>query len=172
MNQEKIGKFIAKKRKEKNLTQFELAEKIGVTDKSISNWETGKNMPDLSLFKPLCDILNISINELMSGEEITKEHYQEKFEENVLNTINYVSKQNDKKENIINIGLLLIGVLFTIISLIFFDRGEVQDISTVIGMMVAIFGLNRLSSKFSYVKRLIILLIAASCIISLITLLS
>ena len=75
MNQEKIGKFIAELRKEKKITQSELAEKLGVTDRSVSNWENGKNMPDLSLFKPLCDILSISINELMSGEKIDNKEY-------------------------------------------------------------------------------------------------
>ena len=86
MNQEKIGKFIAKCRKEKNLTQSELAEKLGVTDKSIGNWENGRNMPDLSLFKPLCNELGISINDLLSGEKISKDKYQEKLEENIVNT--------------------------------------------------------------------------------------
>ena len=78
MNQEKIGKFILKCRKDKKLTQTELAEKLGVTDKSISNWENGRNMPDLSLFKPLCQILDISINDLISGEKISKDKFQEK----------------------------------------------------------------------------------------------
>ena len=78
MNQEKIGKFIHNCRKEKKLTQASLAEKLGVSEKSISNWENGRNMPDLSLFKPLCEELGISINELLSGEKITKEQYQEK----------------------------------------------------------------------------------------------
>ena len=64
MNQKKIGKFINQKRKEKNLTQKQLAEYLGVTEKSISNWENGRNMPDLSLFKPLCKELNISLNDL------------------------------------------------------------------------------------------------------------
>ena len=73
MNQEKIGKFIAKSRKVKNMTQSDLAEKLGVTDKSISNWENGRNMPDLSLFKPLCDELGITINDLLSGEKISKD---------------------------------------------------------------------------------------------------
>ena len=54
MNQGKIGKYISEKRKEKKLTQEELAEKLGVSDRAVSNWENGKNMPDLSLFKPLC----------------------------------------------------------------------------------------------------------------------
>ena len=73
MNQEKIGKFIAKLRKEKKLTQEQLAEKLGVTSKSISRWENGNTMPDVSLFEPLCKELNITINELLSGEKIKKE---------------------------------------------------------------------------------------------------
>ena len=70
MDQEKVGKFIAEQRKKQKLTQEELASKLGVSNRSISNWENGKNMPDLSLFKPLCEILDISINELLSGEKI------------------------------------------------------------------------------------------------------
>lgn len=61
MNQEKIGNFISECRKKKKLTQSELAERLGVTDKSVSNWENGRNMPDLSLFKPLCEELDISL---------------------------------------------------------------------------------------------------------------
>ena len=76
MNQDRIGKFIAECRKKKNMTQRELAERLGVTDKSVGNWENGRNMPDLSLFKPLCDELNITINDLMSGEVIEKDKYQ------------------------------------------------------------------------------------------------
>lgn len=97
MNQEKIGKFIARKRKEKGLTQFELAEKMGVTDKSISNWENGKNMPDLSLFNPLCFELGITINELISGEEIEKELYQKKLEENIINVMIDTKRKNHKR---------------------------------------------------------------------------
>lgn len=66
MNQEKIGNFILELRKEKNMTQQELADKIGVTDKAISKWENGRGMPDLSLMKPLCKELGITINELIS----------------------------------------------------------------------------------------------------------
>ena len=87
MDQEKIGKFIAKCRKAKKITQSELAEQLGVTNRSVSNWENGKNMPDLSLFKPLCEILEITINELLSGEKLKKEEYQEKFEENFISLI-------------------------------------------------------------------------------------
>ena len=99
MNQEKIGKFILKLRKEKNMTQKELANKIGVTDRAISKWENGRGLPDLSLMKPLCDELEISINELISGERIDKIEYQDKFDENVLDTIDYSQKQIKKTRN-------------------------------------------------------------------------
>ena len=72
MNQEKIGKFIAKLRKEKNMTQLQLSLKLGVTDRAISKWENGRGMPDLSLMKPLCNELGITINDLLSGEVIDK----------------------------------------------------------------------------------------------------
>lgn len=97
MNQEKIGKFIAELRKKKKMTQEELGNKIGVTDKTISRWETGKYMPDISLFKPLSEILGISINDLMSGEIVDKKDYQEKFEENVINVVDKVDIKNKFK---------------------------------------------------------------------------
>ena len=96
MNQDKIGKFIAECRKKKNMTQQELAYKLGVSDRTVGNWENGRNMPDLSLFKPLCVELDISINELLSGEKLSKENYQEKLEENILETINYSNKKIGK----------------------------------------------------------------------------
>ena len=70
MNQKKIGAFIAECRKRKKLTQLELAEKLGETDRSVSNWENGVCLPDASLYRLLCDILQISINELFAGEYI------------------------------------------------------------------------------------------------------
>ena len=69
MNQIKIGNFIKQCRKEKNLTQEELAQKLGTTSKSISRWENGNTMPDYSILKQLCDELNININELLTGEK-------------------------------------------------------------------------------------------------------
>ena len=75
MNQEKIGKFIQELRREKDLTQSELASKLNVTDRAISKWENGRGLPDLSLIKPLCEELDISINELLSGEKLSKKEY-------------------------------------------------------------------------------------------------
>ena len=88
MDQEKIGKFIKECRKQQNMTQQELSEKLGVSDRTIGNWENGRNMPDLSLFKPLCKELNITLNDLLSGEKVKENEYQEKLEENIINTIN------------------------------------------------------------------------------------
>lgn len=111
MNQERIGKFIATLRKEKKLTQEQLAEKLGVASKSISRWENGKYMPDLSLLKPLSEILGVTINELMSGERIDEKNYQEQFEENVVNAISDVDNSN-------KVWNLITYVIYGIIALI------------------------------------------------------
>ena len=84
MNQEKIGKFIASCRKKQKLTQEQLAEKLGITYKAVSKWETGKGLPDSSIMKDLCCILKITVNELLSGELINKEDYNKKIEEYML----------------------------------------------------------------------------------------
>ena len=97
MNQEQIGKFIQELRKEKGLTQVELAEKLGVSNRTVSKWENGNNLPDYSMFNILCEELNISINELLSGEKLTKENYQKKLEENFVSTIDYNNKKRNKK---------------------------------------------------------------------------
>ena len=90
MNQRKIGNFIAELRKEKNMTQEQLAEKLGVSNKSISRWENGTTMPDYSLLKDICNELDTNINELMSGEKIEKENY-------IMEVIELPSNTNDKK---------------------------------------------------------------------------
>lgn len=84
MNQIEIGKFIASCRKEKGLTQMQLAEQLNITNRAVSKWETGKSMPDVSIMMELCEILGITVNELLSGERIAMEDYQAKAEENML----------------------------------------------------------------------------------------
>ena len=84
MNQEKIGKFIASCRKKQKLTQEQLAEKLGITYKAVSKWETGKGLPDASIMMDLCNILEISVNDLLSGEKIAKEQYDDKVDENLI----------------------------------------------------------------------------------------
>ena len=121
MNQEKIGKFIAKLRKEKNMTQQELSNKIGVTDRAVSKWENGRGLPDISLIQPLCVELDISINELLSGERLKKEEYQEKLEENILNTISYSSKINKTHKKFKIIVAVIFVLLITISTMFFID---------------------------------------------------
>ena len=87
MNQNKIGAFISERRKAKGWTQNQLAEKLGITDKAISKWETGRSMPDLSLFIPLCGLLKITLNELFAGECITDENIKEKADEVLMEVI-------------------------------------------------------------------------------------
>lgn len=84
MNQIDTGKFIASCRKEKGLTQAQLAEKLSITDRAVSKWETGKCMPDSSIMLELCKILDISVNELLSGERIETDNYDEKVNENLI----------------------------------------------------------------------------------------
>ena len=125
MDQEHIGKFIAECRKQKKMTQVELAEKLGVTEKSVSNWKNGRNTPDLSLFKPICDILDISINELMSGEKLNQDNYQEKLEENI---INLSSKNNKtyKKYLIIFFTTALVGFIIGLGLYILYETMEID----------------------------------------------
>ena len=94
MNQIKIGKFIADCRKQVNLTQMQLAEKLGITDKAISKWERGISMPDTSIMLELCDILHISVNELLSGEKISMENNNQKNEELMLAMAKELEQKN------------------------------------------------------------------------------
>ena len=94
MDQLKIGKFIAECRKQKNLTQMQLAEKLGITDKAISKWERGIAMPDSSIMLEVCDILGISVNELLSGEKINMENNNQKNEQLLLEMAKELEKKN------------------------------------------------------------------------------
>ena len=157
MDQKKIGKFIAKCRKDQKMTQSDLAEKLGVTDKSIGNWENGRNMPDLSLFKPLCDELGITINELLSGEKIKKEEYQEKLEENIINTIDYSTKKINLIRNNLGIVLLILGILISFTAMTMFaSESSWGSIYSVSGAIISLIGVSKLTKNYKYSKRLLI----------------
>lgn len=113
MDQVKIGKFIAKCRKEKNLTQAQLAENLNITDRAVSKWETGKSMPDSSIMIELCEILGITVNELLSGELIDMDNYGKKADENLIE-LKRKDENNMSKNVIISIIFsitLLIGII-------------------------------------------------------------
>ena len=96
MNQMKIGKFIAEERKAKKYTQRELADKLGISDKTISKWERGNGFPEVSLLLPLCNELEITVNELLSGERLYEVDYKKKAEENMVNLVK--DAQESKKK--------------------------------------------------------------------------
>ena len=117
MDQIKIGKFIAECRKKNNLTQMQLAEKLNITDRAISKWENGKAMPDSGIMLDLCNELGISVNELLSGEELEMNNYNEKAEQNLLE-IKKAKEEADKRLltmefvlGIVAFGALLIVML-------------------------------------------------------------
>ena len=117
MNQTEIGKFIAKCRKEKKLTQAQLAEKLNITDRAVSKWETGKSMPDSSIMLELCEILGITVNELLSGEKIDMERFEKKADENLI-ALKRKDENNMTKNVIISILFsvtLLIGIMVCLI---------------------------------------------------------
>ena len=107
MDQVKIGKFIAERRKSVDLTQMQLAEKLGLTDRAISKWETGKSLPDSSVMLQLCDILKITVNDLLSGEVVSMENYQEKNDEMLIAML----KEKEEKDKMLLRAELIIGIV-------------------------------------------------------------
>ena len=110
MDQVKIGKFIAECRKNKKLTQVDLAEKLNITDRAVSKWETGRSLPDASLILDLCKELGINVNELLSGEMIEMNNYNENVEKNLLDMVKQ-KEENDKR-------LLRMEILMGILSIL------------------------------------------------------
>ncbi len=96
MDQIKIGNFISKRRKNAGLTQMQLAEKLNITDRAVSKWETGKAMPDSSIMLELCEILKISVNDLLSGEVVTVDNYSKEMENKLIEMIRQ-KEQSDKR---------------------------------------------------------------------------
>ncbi|MEG1705352.1 MAG: DUF4825 domain-containing protein [Clostridia bacterium] len=157
MDQIKIGKFIANLRKEKKMTQQDLSEKLGVSFKTVSKWETGRGMPDLSLFIPLCKELDITINELLCGEKILEKEYPKKLEENIISTIDYSNKKINVKNNTIASILLVFGFFITLTATsIFPSESSWSSIYSIIGIIVALIGFSRFTKKIEYIKRVLL----------------
>lgn len=109
MDQVKTGKFIKANRKEKNLTQREVAEKLSISEKTVSKWETGNGLPEVSLMLPLCELLGISVNELLSGERLDEKQYYNKAEENIMDLLK--EKAEAKKKIIMGVIIILVTLL-------------------------------------------------------------
>ena len=145
MNQVKIGKFIAQCRKEKNMTQAELAEKLNITDRAISKWETGKGMPDSSIMLELCDELDISVNELLSGEMIRMDNYNKVAEENFIK----FQKEKEDSDKRLLFTEIIIGSIVTIsfLLMIFLSIFAIENIAwktitIIVGIVIFIIGIG------------------------------
>ena len=136
MDQVKIGRFIAECRKSKNMTQAELAEKLNITDRAISKWETGKGMPDSSIMLELCSKLDISVNELLSGEVIKMENYNVRAEQNLLE----MKKQKEEADKRLLKMEIIIGILSTLIFLALVFVASFVEMKTWIRVLLIAFG--------------------------------
>ena len=126
MDQVKIGKFISEKRKQQHLTQMQLAEKLGITDRAVSKWETGKSLPDASIMLELCGLLKITVNDLLSGEVVSMNNYNEKSEKNLLEMIKQ-KEQADKRLLSLEIVIGLMSVMFLFSMIFIAALIEMQD---------------------------------------------
>ena len=126
MNQIKIGKFIAKRRKELNLTQMQLAEKLNITDRAVSKWERGIAMPDSSIMIPLCEILKITVNDLLSGEIVTMENYNKELEKNLLEMVKQ-KEESDKRLLTIELVLGIFSVLILFVPILIGSLVPMED---------------------------------------------
>ncbi len=124
MNSIRCGKFIAELRKDKKWTQTELAQAVGVTDKAVSRWETGKGYPDVSILKPLADMLGVTVNELLNGERIPLENRPHIAEDTILRTL----KAKKRILRLTNLLILVISAVCLYISLkLFYNMALFAD---------------------------------------------
>ena len=143
MDQIRIGKFIADERKRKGYTQKQLSEKLEISDKTISKWERGNGFPEVSLLLPLCNELEITVNELLSGERVSEEDYRKKAEENMVNLVR--EAQESKKKIILSAVVTVLTIiaavpLFMVSGMLEMENG-IRIMLIVIGIIVIIGGM-------------------------------
>lgn len=143
MDQIKIGGFIAEERKRKGYTQKILSEKLGISDKTISKWERGNGFPEVSLLIPLCSELDITVNELLSGERVSEEQYRKKAEENMVNLVR--EAQESKKKIVLSAmvaGLTIIAAIpLFILSGMLEMENWIRVLLIIIGLVVTVGGI-------------------------------
>jgi len=145
MDQIKIGKFIAESRKKNNLTQMQLAEKLNITDRAISKWENGKAMPDSSIMLDLCNELKISVNELLSGEMIDMNNYNEIAEKNLLEMAKKEEMQNKKLmmyENVIGFGSTISFLTLIFVTSFLIENNIARILLFILAFVLLIIGVS------------------------------
>ena len=116
MNQTAIGSYIARKRKEQNLTQEQLAQQLGVSNKTISKWENGKCMPDYSVIQALCDALHVTLPELMDGEDVAEDSLRVYDDEQILDLLRRTQELERQKGILYGIALIVLGIASSALS--------------------------------------------------------
>ena len=140
MNQKTIGKFISDLRKEKGLTQQELADTLNVTDRAVSHWENGRRLPDISLLKELSKIFNVTIDEIISGKRLTKEEQNQLLNESIIEI--YTSRKKIENLQILTELLIFAGIVITITLTSLIAQSFTDKIITIcIGSFVWTFGI-------------------------------
>ena len=144
MDTKKIGKFISENRKRKGLTQEQLGNILGVSNKTISRWENGNYMPDLSLLIPLSESLDISLNELLNGKYITEDKIMETTEKSLKNTINYSKNMLVQEKRKISIGIMIFGAFLCFAAFAILDKESSWCcIYSIVGIIVFVYGLSK-----------------------------
>ena len=144
MDQIKIGKFIADTRKERNMTQMQLADALHISDKTISKWEHGKGLPEVSLMLPLCEELGISVNDLLTGERVTEADYQKKAEENMMDLM----KENEENKKRMALSVIcgvitIIAVMSLVVIAAYIEMPTVARVAIIIlAIATAVFGIG------------------------------
>ena len=144
MNQVKIGKFIKAVRKEKNLTQREIAEKLNISEKTVSKWETGNGLPEVGLMLPLCELLQISVNELLSGERLDEKRYFEKAEQNIMTLMEEKAEAKKKliMAVIVAVTTLLAGLTICLLAKFVEMETWLRIILAIVGVVIILAGIG------------------------------
>ena len=137
MDQIKIGKFIAERRKNAGLTQMQLAERLNITDRAVSKWERGKSMPDASIMLELCEALKISVNDLLCGEKISMENYDKKLESNLIEMV----RQKEEADRKLLFFEIIMGVICIPFSLALMLVAAYIDVEEWIRIVLIVIGL-------------------------------
>lgn len=155
MDQSKTGKFIAQERRAQNLTQRQLADKLAISDKTVSKWECGKGLPEVSLMLPLCEILQITVNDLLSGEKVAEGDYQKRAEENMMDLIRENAENKERMTLSIICGVITIIAVCALVMLASYLElpAAVRILLLVCAVLTAIAGIGaaaRLEVKAGY----------------------
>lgn len=136
MDQIKIGKFISEMRKAQSLTQRQLADALNISDKTVSKWETGRGLPEVALMLPLCELLHINVNELLSGERLTAADYSQKAEENMMKLMK--EKEESKKKIVLSLVICMIVIVAAVTLVVVAGYAEMGTLARVALIAVAL----------------------------------